>query len=206
MKTDERFSCYTETVKSFFIAGLFGLFFTLAIIGVLSVSPLFESWQQKLDIPSTTEQSPRTTPTATSVAPASTPTVLGLQTSAESINAVTLYGLINGARRDEKHSALQVSAQLEQAASIVNAARSNPKHAETLDEQSVIAGSGFPLRTFTVLHAPSVKSALATLQFWDADVRSSLFLVSDAYSHMGLSIMCNQQTIEHCSVLLVLAS
>ncbi len=212
-------------MKSFFLASIFGLFLTFIVIGVLSISPVFDSPEtsEKLssifakilpepELESEPEKTDEKVAIAdvpaqkkTAVTPTSSPKVLGLETQASSVTTATLYGLINGARRDQNRSILHVNTALEKAALMLNATAIDPT-ASALDELSTIQAQNYKPVSFTVLTAESISSNWAVIAQWQEDARSALLLGSDTFSEMGMSVNCSGGTGDSCRVLMILAT
>ncbi len=207
-------------MRTLIIASLFSFFLVIVVIGALSVTPILESSlvshllaqtynrntseeQLSPDLTSVAVSDQRTE--SSSRAADLSPLVLGLQTGSTSISLATLYGLINGDRRDQHSAVLQVHHLLEKAAEEIHQNRSHPELA-VVDDDAVLKQSGYSARTFTILTATAIESDWAAIKFWQQDPRQSLLLRSNAFSEMGLSVLCDVQRASSCSVLLILAS
>lgn len=201
-------------MRSIIFAIFFGLFLTLSVIGVLSVSPLLDSpaADAKLAsllnfvLPQTKEDPPPRTEQLVTATDQTKTKILGLQTKSSDITPGTLYGLINGARRDKKAAALVVSQVLEQVALTVNTSRSNPDVIQLPEAESIIRNQGYDVAHFAILEARRIDSNWAALNYWQKDPRDELLLQSTAFQDMGLSVLCNPEASTECTVLLILAS
>ncbi len=213
-------------MKSIVFIGAFGVFFLLALIGIVSISPLTENpvvtqrlsyfiekvFPQRVltlnfndgashELSAIVEEQPLL---ASPVA--APPQVLGLQTTVVSLSPSTLYGLISGSRRDRSQSVLTVNPSLEKAATELLTLSHAIAEDIGVDAESVIRKNGFDVRTFTILTAPAVISNWACIQEWQTNPRSELLLHSDTFSEMGLAMTCGSRDTDECEVLLILAT
>lgn len=209
-------------VRSIILASVVGVMLMLVVIGALSISPVFESPaadrllarllnqifpQVPLNTAPTNQSIESVMPSAElpNTGATATPQATGLQAASSPVIADTLYGLINGARRDQGRSILTVSQTLEQAAAELNASRSLAPVGDAPDEAMTIEKNGYDASSFTVLEATAA-STWQVLQSWQQDPRSDLLLTSATFTEMGLSIICNAQMNGTCDVLLILAT
>ncbi len=213
-------------MKSLVLIGAFGVFFLLALIGIVSISPLAENpaiaqrlshYIEKVALKTelSGDSSSGTSQELSAIVEeqpllaspvAAPPQVLGLQTTVVSLSPSTLYGLLSGSRRDRDRSVLTVNPSLERAATELIKLNNTPAEDAGVDAESVIRKNGFDVRAFTILTAPAVISNWACIQEWQTDPRSELLLHSDTFSEMGLAMTCGNRDTDECKVILILAT
>lgn len=196
-------------MRTTIFAGIFGIFFTIVVIGALSVSPILDSdkgaaflssvFDQVLPEPKLEEpiiakftaketQEVRATPTPQT-------RVLGSTTTAQKVSLATLYGLINGSRSDKQESTLLVSRELEMAA-------------ETMLMGNEIAPNGTVQELAPderVLQTSPVFSDWEVLKQLQQDPRQELLMHSSVFTQMGGAVFCDAMTAK-CSTLFILGT
>lgn len=117
----------------------------------------------------------------------------------------TVYGLINGARRDQNKSPLVASRELERAAEILLQNTQEQSSAAPVDATSVIAQNNYEAKTHSALIATAPASNWDILTTLQKDPRQELLLLSTAFTEMGGAANCTQRR-GTCVVIILLAS
>lgn len=196
-------------MRSTLFAGIFGIIFTIVVIGALSVSPILDSDkgteflstvfdrvlpEPKLEEPIiakfTAKQDEPLQPT-----PSPQTRVLGSTTTAQKVSLATLYGLINGSRTDQNKSTLLVSRELEMAA-------------ETMLMGNQIAPNGTTIELSPeqrVLQTTPVVSDWEVLKQLQQDPRQELLMHSSVFMQMGGAVLCDAMTAR-CATLFIVGT
>lgn len=177
-------------------------FASLVIIGVILLGILW-GWKsgQLAFISSFTHlldsQTETPIPTASPLSQPTSASVLG--TSEEILLPTALYGLINGLRRENRQSQLQINHFLEQTAQ-----RMLQQPASQSDPAELAQSLGFMGKSVSEVQTNSGHSSWDIFTVLQEDPRAALLLNSPTFSQIGAAIDCQSDRQPNCSLLLLL--
>lgn len=196
-------------MRTTLFAGILGVFFIIAVIGALSVSPILDSdkgnellasvFDRVMPEPKLEEsivtKFTRKDPEPDIETANSQKKVLGSTTVSEKISLDRLYGLINGSRSDLSKSTLLVSRELETAAQMMLLGTT------TQADEALLTVDG----ESSVIQTKPVTSDWEVIQQLQQDPRQELLLHSTVFTQMGGAIRCDPMT-NKCATLFILGT
>ncbi len=151
--------------------------------------------------PSITPTNPVSVPLA-SVSPQPSPTAAVLGANSEYVLPSTLYGLINGLRRDIGTGVLIINPVLETTAQrLILAASDNPQ-----DPAELAKKLGFQGKDVVLLQANSGASAWEAFSQFQADQRAEMLLKSKTITDIGAALVCEENANSRCTTYVILGT
>lgn len=149
---------------------------------------------------SSTDTALSSTPQTVTLPPASSsPEVLG--TSSEYVLPSTLYGLINGLRRDLNIGIMAVNPALEATAQRLILTADTPQ-----DPTELAKSLGFPGKEVVTVQVHSGASAWEAFTQLQEDQRAELLLKSKTFTDIGAALLCDENRDPTCTTLTILGA
>jgi len=140
-------------------------------------------------------------PTVTAL-PSATPAAAVLGANSEYVLPSTLYGLINGLRRDLGAGVLVINPVLETTAQrLILAASDNPQ-----DPAELAKKLGFQGKEVVLLQVNSGASAWEAFSQILADQRSEMLLKSKTITDIGAALVCDEDANSSCATFVILGT